>query len=780
MGGGRVVRIWLRDPVGPALPLLACFIVFAAPQMADMMAGMKSSLGGSGASNWRALQLAGGVFLLGLQGWYWSRAALNAREGYPDAEAPIALPWPDRAAPRLVLVPTTLIALSPIIFAWRKTMPWDSVSWPAIGLAAVVSAVLWTLAVVRRMQLKHGRLLLMQTRTGLPQARPLPVARVAKLLAAAPWQGAGPWTLLGIALVGIIIIQSAPDFVNRILNTPTASMVALSCLVPVASILLAVLRDLSQLLLVLARCGVDRSLAALPTSATPPAWPLAGVADIIGAVMLVALPVGGSYVFEYVGSYNVPRAPGTFTDNRKNVVKAIETFTECHKSDPSPNLGGIPAIIVATEGGASRSAAWTLSVMHMLDARTGGMFGSHIFAISSVSGGSLGAVTYDLAQVKKFGAAAPAPADQLAFWRDAMPGVIELARADLLSSAIATMFTSDMLLGVPRRGPILAQAFDDFWRKRAFALDEQAGLGLVGMREGHPCLPHLILNGTDVETGGRLMTSTIAFGQGPLDGGDTSNTAKILQPFADAVDLVYQQQADFPASAAVLNSARFPLISPPGHLPANVTNPTAANVPAHAYEVIDGGVFDNYSARTAWELAGAIKNGTNLLDPIVVLITNDFDPLPLVCSANPSNGIQRATGAAPGGIGIPEIVSSLLGLYEARGGHARTELVTLRHLLCDADPWHMFHFDLRQPQVDANEAAPMNWVLDENSCRFMLGNALNNEHLEAQAKMLTKRLRGHDAEPDMSANPTKDAEDCDKDVPPAAQGVAVSSGAPKS
>lgn len=53
-----------------------------------------------------------------------------------------------------------------------------------------------------------------------------------------------------------------------------------------------------------------------------------------------------------------------------------------------------PIILVAAEGGASRSAWWTGHVLGALDDVTGGRFGSHVFAVSGISGGSLGTATW--------------------------------------------------------------------------------------------------------------------------------------------------------------------------------------------------------------------------------------------------------------------------------------------------------------------------------------------------------------------------------------------------
>src|SRR6202000_3391799 len=134
------------------LPILACLIVFGAPQMADMMAGMRSSLGGTAASNWRALELGVGVALLGLQSWFWARAERNARLGHTDAAARRGMSWQERAAPRLILIPTTAIAISPLIFACLGKIPLASVPLPAVFVAVVVSGILWAIAVWQRVR----------------------------------------------------------------------------------------------------------------------------------------------------------------------------------------------------------------------------------------------------------------------------------------------------------------------------------------------------------------------------------------------------------------------------------------------------------------------------------------------------------------------------------------------------------------------------------------------------------------------------------------------------
>src|SRR5690348_4853635 len=131
IGGGRVLWLWLLEPVGAAVPLLACIIFLAAPQMADMMVALKSGYGARGFNDdvWHQSGLGVSVLFLGLQSWYWTRAALNARRGTRDADTPPNIPWQEIAAPRMVLLPIAAIAVSPVWMALAKELPWSSVPW---------------------------------------------------------------------------------------------------------------------------------------------------------------------------------------------------------------------------------------------------------------------------------------------------------------------------------------------------------------------------------------------------------------------------------------------------------------------------------------------------------------------------------------------------------------------------------------------------------------------------------------------------------------------------
>jgi hypothetical protein len=135
-----------------------------------------------------------------------------------------------------------------------------------------------------------------------------------------------------------------------------------------------------------------------------------------------------------------------------------------------------------------------------------------------------------------------------------------LATNDLLSSTIATYFLNDMFgsmvgplwtwAGIPDRNAVLEHTFETMWNtNRGFALPRHVPSGFLGLRFSPQSdsrapidlLPHLMLNGTDLSSGNRMITSTIRWSQErPL--------------FPDSGDFVRLASRDVTATA-VTNSA---------------------------------------------------------------------------------------------------------------------------------------------------------------------------------------------------------------------------------
>ena len=607
----------------------------------------------------------------------------------------------------MTLLPVGLIACYPIYLALMNQTSGESIPWFGVSLSVFICLLLGWLAWRRRkLMVRRGRQV---TRRSMPESR------VVRLFVAAP---GGPWiavAALAIALAAVWALDSWSE-IDASLHTPTVAFIALGSLVAANTVTLAMLRDGSEFFV-----RVVRRLARWPDR---PTAVLLG--DIIGFGFFVSLLSIGEGIAEKLGFYDVPvlawERPAN-VPSRQTIKEAVADFRKCHGDlDEEARQRDRLAIIVALEGGASRSAAWSLSVMRMLDERTGGEFGRNLFAISSVSGGSLAAVTYSLLR-----------ADTEDVWTNATRGLVSLARGDLLASSAVRIFGTDPYIGLPLRGWSLTSAFERLWReKRGFYIGSKKA-GLVASQQARRCVPHLFLNGTDVASGGRLITSTIAF-----EGEDYIAKAA---PFSEAVDVLFRMGGDIAPGDAVMNSARFPVISPPGKL---MLRYGRKQVPRR---VVDGGVFEGYGLRTAWELANAMKSVDRSVVPLVVIISNDTElaanTVPLgscrsqagtvaineITEAFETSGKVRKDGEEES---VAEILTSPVGFLASRGSHALSEIAWTNRMMCD-EPTRprSFQFNLPRPDAKKNQAAPMNWVLSPFACSYILGEALLPNLFEA-------------------------------------------------
>ncbi len=260
-----------------------------------------------------------------------------------------------------------------------------------------------------------------------------------------------------------------------------------------------------------------------------------------------------------------------------------------------PGRDTIPVILVAAAGGGLRAAYWTaLTLATLQDRDSGNGFARHVFAISSVSGGSVGgalftALVHDRSE----------SAENLCVTGDSLPRrmirpgrgrarrvgpmvrcVHRFMNDDFLSPVLLKTAAPDFVQGFL---PFPIGAFD-----RATALEQSWEQSYEQMTR-HPTFgqgylslytrdstetPLLLLNTTHVQTGRRYVTAPF------VDDG----------VFLDARSVHQALGADLPLSTAVHNSARFPFVSPAGRIERR---------DGQSYgSLVDGGYFENSGLTT--------------------------------------------------------------------------------------------------------------------------------------------------------------------------------------
>ena len=298
-------------------------------------------------------------------------------------------------------------------------------------------------------------------------------------------------------------------------------------------------------------------------------------------------------------------------------------------SNPSDQY---PVYIIAAAGGgiyAASAASMFLARLQDYDS----CFAQHVFAISAVSGGAIGATIFQAVARSSLPATGGASGTALPLGRGCLPPdassnqsgmsqnlereVCAIIQDDHFSPLVASIFPE--LLGFTRSGRAqeLVRSFEGSVRKRnpaaATLLDERFDAFAANWSKAGVA-PAPVLNATWVETGYRA-----AFAPFPLHAIDDS-----LYSF---VDKNMPDDANLTLLGAAAVSARFPAVLPPYSLLIGEGSSKEAAANTMRWNFVDGGYSDTSGAATALALYNALEP-TAKADHIVlhVILLTSSDP----------------------------------------------------------------------------------------------------------------------------------------------------------
>lgn len=378
-----------------------------------------------------------------------------------------------------------------------------------------------------------------------------------------------------------------------------------------------------------------------------------------------------------------------------------------------------PMVLVATAGGGLRASYWTGVVLGRFQDKIPG-FNQQVFAVSGVSGGSVGAVFYNGALANDNDCAKGGNAAACF-----EPKLLDAIGRDYLAATATSMLYGDL---VQRFLPF--PVFSD----RAAALEESWEAGFKKVYQPTDCglnqsfteffpqgscvkgwMPRLLINGTYEETGRRLLTTSFKVEPGI---------------FLDTHDFYsLNDQAAIRASTAALNSARFSYVSPAGTFGDNTGH------------VIDGGYFENYGAETLSNLIdwlsrhqdNPLKNGL-----IVIGISNDSS-IPLA-----QYDVDAVPATKPAHLLMNEVLAPILGLAATRGGHGMLAYKELAQFTQELDgslnkefnaQANMVHFYLAN---NSEQPPPLGWILSEQAKDNMKSQITEGHNCGGYKAILTK------------------------------------------
>ena len=393
-------------------------------------------------------------------------------------------------------------------------------------------------------------------------------------------------------------------------------------------------------------------------------------------------------------SYAPPAPPAAKPTPGRDPAQYLEAWLGGRK--PAAD-GRIPVFIVATEGGGIRAAYWTALVLGELQDRAAAAgldFAGHVLAISGVSGGSLGAATFDALLANRSltpKTSEDCPVDQGVDPKSLRGRAERVLSHDFLSPTVAVMLFPDMFQQfVPYpflndRAVAIEQAFEAAWRDCEEGDLLAQPFDALWPASGASGVPLLFLNSTVVETGERLIAAPV----------------RIEHPaFNEALDSRAVVGPDILLSTAVHDSARFTYVSPAG------TVRRQDSKTPQWLRLVDGGYFENSGAVTAAEILRLLRtrpaDGRDV-HPVVIHISNDPEVTDTSDLAERSKWLNQVV--AP--------IKALLHVRSARGFQAREDLAV------SVGPKSHLHFRLcRKPEQEAHTTGkkaplPLGWALSE-------------------------------------------------------------------
>ena len=351
------------------------------------------------------------------------------------------------------------------------------------------------------------------------------------------------------------------------------------------------------------------------------------------------------------------------------------------------NDGRYPVFVVAAAGGGIRAAYWSATVLAALEDEHPGVFSRHTVALSGVSGGSLGIATFLALTVQSRGQGVPpcqgpnvGPLQSCA---------MAVMSQDFLAPTAGSLLYPDLVQRflwwpIPAfdRAVTLEQAWEKAWIDQGLP-NERFSMPLEDLWRGDSdySLPLLLLNGTVVESGHRVVAAPVTLG------GELADTLDLRAGIGSSVRL----------STAAHLSARFTYVSPPATL-----HDAHGNVIAHG---VDGGYFENSGAATAGEVILALlraadrQNLRERIAPYVILIGND-----------PGNPPAAAVAERPPERWLTEVFAPLDALLNARDARGRLAEDTAR-ATAEAYSGGAIRFWV----TDSKVPLPLGWMLSDTA-----------------------------------------------------------------
>ena len=270
-----------------------------------------------------------------------------------------------------------------------------------------------------------------------------------------------------------------------------------------------------------------------------------------------------------------------------------------------------PIYVISAQGGGIYAAYHSAKSLAVLSEQVPS-FSDHIFAISGVSGGSVGATVFTNA-LRTQANGQDKLSDRIdQYFNDEHDRLAMILSAMLFGNAAQTLFPLpvaawDRSLGLELgfenrndRNPNAIKLDDSFYLTQDPTLNRTYTQPRASNPIAGQAAPYLVLNTTEVENGRRYIFSPFRLREGYSSEHPRLTDADFHEPWLQRPTQMKPMDIRFSTAAGL--SARFPVVSPYGFFPGS-----------RSRRLIDGGLYDNSGAITAREIIDSINRVTALL-----------------------------------------------------------------------------------------------------------------------------------------------------------------------
>lgn len=239
-----------------------------------------------------------------------------------------------------------------------------------------------------------------------------------------------------------------------------------------------------------------------------------------------------------------------------------------------------PLVVVMVSGGGSRSAYWTFHALQHLDSATNGKLFNNTVLITGASGGMLGATYWRSVHDAHQDGIIKDPYD---------PRLRENIGKDLLNAIIFSLASVDMISPFNK----ISIAGYSYTKDRGYAMEQELIRNTEGLldkkigdfktKEFNGDIPELIINGTIVNDGRKLMMSAQPLGYLTRPEYSLTDTLPAIDAIDFATFFAKQNPYNLRITSALRMNATFPFILPVVRLPSKPR-----------INVMDAGMRDNF------------------------------------------------------------------------------------------------------------------------------------------------------------------------------------------